>query len=52
MITAHSNTVYNCASCGSPVYCHDVTGWVHFGAAGHTPEPVVVRLPVPVRVTA
>ena len=54
MITEHSNTVYDCATCGRPIY------WAH-GQWHHTSPlalpcaalvVVEVRLPVPARTTA
>lgn len=58
MVTEHSNTVYNCAGCGQPIYYKGTTvyspsGWHHFGSVTLCTGlvPVAVNLPLP-RVTA
>lgn len=50
MVTEHSNTVYDCATCSRPVYFR-AGSWHHVGVSAHCTGLVLteVRLPVPVR---
>jgi len=54
VVTEHTNTVYNCATCGECKHPHHRTReWVHLRAdslCDDAAEPVTVRLTLPVRV--
>lgn len=53
MVTEHTCTVYDCATCAGPKARHHRTHeWVHIRAdslCDDAADPVPVRLPVPVR---
>lgn len=56
MVTEHTNTVYNCAGCGTPLAWRNGTsyappGWRHITLPMNCRglEPVAIRLPVPAR---
>lgn len=54
MVTEHTNTVYNCATCAEPKHRHHRTGeWMHLrgdSLCNDDASPVEIRLPLPARV--
>jgi hypothetical protein len=56
VVTEHTNTVYNCATCAEPKGRHHRThDWMHLrgdSLCDDAAEPVPVRLPVPARYDA
>jgi len=53
MVTEHTNTVYNCATCGEPKHQSPRHGdWVHLrgdSLCNDDAQPVAVTLPIPAR---
>lgn len=52
MVTEHTNTVYNCGTCGHPAYFNTRhNGWFHYGSGTTCTAlvPVAVRLTIPAR---
>lgn len=52
MVTEHTNTVYNCGTCGEPAYFNPRhCGWFHYGSVTTCTAlvPVAVRLEIPAR---